>query len=76
MELILIYAVTFSARFLERSLRWIFAPSDSMLLCEIEAVREAKAKREAGAATQRRAPLQMKPLHKDSGCMEDSPPIC
>ena len=76
-ELILIYLVTFSARFLERSLRWLFAPNDSMLLVEIEVTREQQAKREAAARRQARgAPKaseqEMQPLHKDN----DALPIC
>jgi len=76
MELILIYVVTFSARFLERSVRWLFMPNDSMLLFEIEAAREQKAKHEMAATTKRRAPQEMKPLHGDSMKVGDSPPIC
>ena len=77
LELILIYLVTFSARFLERSLRWLFAPNDSMLLFEIEATREQQARREAAAGRRAKgAPKaheqEMQPLHKDN----DSPPIC
>ena len=77
LELILIYLATFSARFLERSLRWLFAPNDSMLLVEIEVAREQQAKREAAARRKGRgAPKvseqEMQPLHKDN----DSPPIC
>ena len=75
MELILIYIVTFSARFLERSLRWLFAPNDSMLLFEIEAAREEKARRGGAAPPAGKAPQEMKPLQKDSGAKGGSPPI-
>ena len=76
-ELILIYLITFSARFLERSLRWLFAPNDSMLLCEIEAAREQQAQREAAARRKaggapKVSEQEMQPLHKGS----DSPPLC
>ena len=78
-ELILIYIVTFSARFLERSLRWLFAPNDSMLLFEIEAVREREQKgaKQAAAAQHASVPQEMKPLPKSSGSsVHDTPPIC
>ena len=76
MELILIYVVTFSARFLERSVRWLFMPNDSMLLFEIEAAREQEARKGKAATTKRMAPQEMKPLHEDNFKVEDSPPIC
>ena len=44
-----------------------------MLLCELRAEQDAQTKQEAAAV---RALLQMKTMHKDSGCMEDSPPNC
>ncbi len=60
MELILIYVVTFSARFLERSVRWLFAPNDSMLLFEIEAAREQKAQKDRAAAANATPEQEMK----------------
>jgi hypothetical protein len=78
-ELILIYIVTFSARFLERSVRWLFAPNDSMLLFEIEAKRERERKgAERAAAAQRvAAPRGLKPLPKSSGSSaHGAPSMC
>ena len=79
LELILIYIVTFSARFLERSVRWLFAPNDSMLLFEIEAAREQKARESRGLAPTGTPEREMKemhmPLHKDNGSKEGSPPV-
>jgi hypothetical protein len=79
MELILIYIVSFSVRFLERSQRWLFAPNDSMLLFEIEAMREREQEgaKQAAVAQHASAPQEMKPLPKSSGSsVHDMPPIC
>ncbi len=79
LELILIYIVTFSARFLERSVRWLFAPNDSMLLFEIEAAREQKARADRAAAPGSMPEQEMRdmkiPLQKDAGIKGGSPPV-
>ncbi len=43
MELILVYIVTFSVRYLERAVRWLFFPNDDMILAEVEAAQAASA---------------------------------
>ncbi len=81
LELILIYIVTFSARFLERSVRWLFAPNDSMLLFEIEAAREQKARADRATATSHNSTPEQEmqemkvPAHKDNGSKGRSPPV-
>ena len=79
MELILIYIVTFSARFLERSVRWLFAPNDSMLLFEIEAAREQQARKDRAASAKSTPDQEMKemsvPVQKDTGVKNGSPPV-
>lgn len=79
MQLILIYIVTFSARFLERAVRWLFFPNDSMLLFEIEAAREQRARQGRAAAHTSTPEQEMKemnvPLQKDAGNQDGSPPV-
>jgi hypothetical protein len=42
MDLILVYIITFSLRYLERAVRWLFFPSDDLILAEWEAARDAR----------------------------------
>ena len=79
MQLILIYIVTFSARFLERAVRWLFFPNDSMLLFEIEDERRKEARQGRAAAPTSTPDQEMKelkvPLQKDPGIKGGSPPV-
>lgn len=36
MEIILVWAITYGSRFMERSCRWLWDPNDDMILAEME----------------------------------------
>jgi len=65
MELILVYIVTFSLRYCERALRWLFFPNDDMILAEAEAVDAARAA--AAARRRRKAPPSSRDIQMGSG---------
>lgn len=75
MELILVYIVTFSLRYCERALRWLFFPNDDMILAEAEAAAAAAACRRRKAPSAR--DIQMGSHHganhdrvdRDAPCM-------
>jgi hypothetical protein len=39
LEIILVYAITYGVRFMERSCRWLWEPNDDMILAEMETER-------------------------------------
>ena len=49
LEVIVVYITTFSMRFLERSIRWLYFPNDSMILAEAEVLEERAARGQRGA---------------------------
>ena len=54
------YIVTFSLRYMERAVRWLFFPNDDMVLAEVEAAADA---RSAAAARHRKG---SKSHHEDA----------
>lgn len=72
MELIAVYIITFSLRYMERAVRWLFFPNDDMILAEVEAAADA---RSAAAARGRKSPksLEMGARHRaNKGKPDDS----
>ena len=73
MELIIVYIVTFSVRYLERAVRWLFFPNDDMILAEVEAAQAAAA---APRRRRRSKNVQMGTLRNDHGSDEDHDAPC
>lgn len=48
MELILVYIITFSLRYVERAARWLFYPNDDMILAEWEQLQTQQKRRSRG----------------------------
>lgn len=73
MELIIVYIITFSVRYLERSVRWLFFPNDDMILAEVEAAQAAAA---APPWRRRSKNVQMGACRNDHGSDEDHDAPC
>ncbi|BDA48078.1 probable phospholipid-transporting ATPase 7 [Coccomyxa sp. Obi] len=71
MELVAVYIITFSLRYMERAVRWLFFPNDDMILAEVEAAAAAR-RRKASKTPQRGAnngECNDSDIDRDAPCM-------